>query len=282
MKKLLPVLLIVIMACSLISQELPQLKLSDKSGKNVTEKSIIDKSKIENSLNTKSLYNETFQLKKRKSVNSYFGAGYSLIIFTNSLLSEVYPILDTRSGSFLTNISLFFGFAIAQAVAMEFEPALLFSNSSKTVRTSLGKPHTANSNDTLAYSSNMSLFAIPLTINVRFFPFFKLKSYARLFFIGGGGGVAWIKEDYDVLYSNNPSLPTGYYGYGGVSETTSQWAPVIRAMIGVTGTGGQFGFGGEVRYNYVPLKQESASPFRTRVASNFNSVDITARFYFSL
>ena len=166
---------------------------------------------------------------------------------------------------------------------MEIEPGLLFTSSSKTIKTSLNAPHTAGSNDSIAYSSNVSLFAIPLAVNVRFFPFFKLKSYARLFFIGGGAGAIWIKEDYDNYYSDNPNLYTGgYYGFGGVSESTSQWAPVFRAMIGVTGTGGQFGFGGEVRYNFIPLKQETGSPYRTRVAKDFNSVDINLRFYFSL
>lgn len=267
-------LVVIIFSASAISQELPALKLNEKS----SPYSIIK----EGSASEKS-YKETFQLKKRKTVNSYFGAGYSLIIFTNSKINELYPILDTRNGTFLTNISLFFGFAIAQAVSMEIEPGLLFTSSSKTIKTSLNAPHTTGSNDSIAYSSNVSMFAIPLAVNVRFFPFFKLKSYARLFFIGGGVGTIWIKEDYDNYYSDNPNLYTGgYYGFGGVSESTSQWAPLFRAMIGVTGTGGQFGFGGEVRYNFIPLKEEAHSPFRTRVAKDFNSVDINLRFYFSL
>jgi hypothetical protein len=134
----------------------------------------------------------------------------------------------------------------------------------------------------MAYSSNMGLFAIPLTANVRFFPMWKMTSFARLFFIGGGIGYQWIKEDYDVTYSRDPNLPPGYYGFGGRSESGDQWSPVFRILTGFTGTGGQFGFGGEVRYNIVPLKQESGSPFTTKIADNFNSVDICLRFYFSL
>lgn len=286
MKKLFLVLLISFMTSNIISQDLPELRLIDKSDRNSfmgkidigSNESYGDKTLY----NKTSLYKEPFQLKKRKTVNSYFGAGYSLIIFTDNELNSIYPILDTRSGSFLTNISVFFGFAIAQALTLEFEPSLLFTNSSKNLRTTLSRPHGTSTSDTLVYSSNLSMFAIPLAINVRFFPFFKLKSYARLFFIGGGAGMAWIKEDYDNLYSRDPNLPIGYYGYGGISESTSQWSPVFRAMIGVTGTGGQFGFGGEIRYNIISLKQEADSPFRTRVAKNFNSVDLTLRFYFSL
>jgi len=231
----------------------------------------------------KLLKNEPVQLKKRKAVNTYFGAGYSFIIFTNSQLNELYPLLDTRNGTFLTDINLFFGFAIAQAVALEFEPSFLFTSSSKVIRTFTGIGHNNVATDTVAYSSNIGMFAIPITANVRFFPFFKLTSYARLFFIGVGGGMAWIKEDYDNYYTHDPNLNTGgYYGLGGISESTSQWAPVIRGMMGFTGTGGQFGFGGEIRYNIIPLKEELHSPFRTRIATNFNSVDINLRFYFSL
>lgn len=275
MKKILSFVLLVSIVCGFSSaQGLSDMKLSEK-------KSSLKSYNILNAEEKNSLYDETFQLKKRKTVNSYFGAGYSFIIFTDGDLSNLYPILDTRNGTFLTNISLFFGFAIGQAVALEFEPAILFASSSKNIVTNTGVPH-ITTNDTMAYSSNIGLFSIPLTVNVRFFPMYKLKTFARLFFVGGGIGYQWIKEDYDVYYSPDPNLPTGYYGVGGRSETASQWAPVFRLITGFTGTGGQFGFGGEVRYNIVPLKEEKGSPFVTRTAKNFNSVDISLRFYFSL
>jgi len=276
MKKILLFVLLISIVCGATSaQSLPDMKLSDK-------KSPLNSfNTLNNVAEQNSLYDKTLQLKKRKTVNSYFGAGYSFIIFTNGDVSSLYPILDTRNGTFLTNISLFFGFAIAQAVALEFEPAILFASSSKNLVTNTGVTHSTMPNDTMAYSSNIGLFAIPLTINVRFFPFYKLKTFARLFFVGGGIGYQWIKEDYDIHYDSNPNLYLGY-GYGGPSETTSQWAPVFRVITGFTGTGGQFGFGGEVRYNIVPLKEEKGSPFVTRIAENFNSVDISLRFYFSL
>lgn len=288
MNKILSVVLFVLILCgSVVSQSLPDLKLSDKPGNVKTDyqesskKSFNEKDYSDLRNSQKNFYDETFQLKKRKTVNSYFGAGYSFIIFTDGDLSNIYPVLDTRSGAFLTNISLFFGFALSQVVAMEFEPAIMFASSSKNIVTNTGVPH-FESADTMAYSSNMGLFSLPLSVNVRFFPMYKMKSFARLFFLGGGIGYQWIKEDYDVTYSRDPNLPPGYYGFGGRSETTSQWAPVFRVITGFTGTGGQFGFGGEVRYNIVPLKEEKGSPFMTRVAKNFNSVDIALRFYFSM
>ncbi|HJY63445.1 MAG TPA: hypothetical protein VJ455_04750 [Ignavibacteria bacterium] len=269
-------LFIIILSCFVLNlfAQVNELKLINKK----SSLNILQGKKSEYS----SLYKETIQLKKRKTVNSYFGAGYSFIIFTNSEMNSLYPLLDTRNGTFLTDINLFFGFAIAKAVALEFEPSFLFTSSSKTIVTNTGVTHNST-NDTMAYSSNIGMFAIPITANVRFFPFFKMTTFARLFFIGAGGGMAWIKEDYDNYYTDIPNLYTGgYYGFGGISESTSQWAPLFRAMIGFTGTGGQFGFGGEVRYNVVPLKEEKGSPFVTRQGTNFNSVDINLRFYFSL
>lgn len=278
MKRILSLLLfLAVISGTCFSQSFPELRLN-------SSKSLLKNNEpVSAEVQRDAEYGKTFQLKTRKTVTSYFGAGYGFVIFTDKELNSLYPFLDTRNGTFLTNITLFYGFAIAKAVTLEFEPGILFTSSTKTVSTNTGRTH-RTSNDTMAYSSNIGMFAIPLALNVRFFPFFKMsKSFARLFFIGGGAGAIWVKEDYDNYYTDDPNLYTGgFYGYGGISESSSQWAPLFKAMVGFTGTGGQFGFGGEIRYNIVPLKEEEGSPFRTRIASNFNSVDITLRFYFSL
>jgi len=124
------------------------------------------------------------------------------------------------------------------------------------------------------------MLAFPLAVNARFFPLYKLKTFGRLFFVGAGAGTIWIREEYDNIYNNEPG---GVYYYSDYyrTESTSQWAPLFRIMTGFTGTGGAFGFGGELRYNFVPLKQ-SNEPFATRYAPNYNSVDLSLRFYFSL
>lgn len=269
MKQILSMVLVfVLLTGNALSQGLPELKLTD----NKSSLSGFTQTKPE----TNSLYEKTVQLKKRKTVTSYFGAGYSFMIFTNGYMSSAFPVFDTRNGSFLTNINLFFGFAIAKAVTLEIEPTILFTSNNKVVDYKLSQPYLLNS---YGHTTTNSLLAFPLALNVRFFPFFKLKSFARLFFIGGGAGVAWIREENDIFYN---SQPVGGFGYLPTTQSTSQWAPVFKPMIGFTGTGGQFGFGGEVRYNIIPLKQDMTQPFATRFATNFNSVDITLRFYFSL
>jgi hypothetical protein len=272
------ILFFVIIQGSSISQDLPGLKLKDKYPVDI-QSSISGNNHDAVNLKDVKLSSEGFQLKKRKTVSSYFGAGYSFMIFTNGIMSDAFPVLNTRDGNFLTNINLFFGFAIARAVTLEFEPTILFTSNNKQVNYPLENSSTGRK---YAHTYTNGIIALPLAINVRFFPMYKLKTFARLFFIGGGVGAAWIREENDVFFNDNPTsygINNDQYQSG---ISTSQWAPVFKGMIGFTGTGGQFGFGGELRYNIIPLKQDKSQPFATRFAKDFNSVDITLRFYFSL
>ncbi len=270
-------LLFVIISGSILSQQNSVLELSsDKNSLKELGSGNINNSSLNSDLN------KNFQLKKRKTVTSYFGAGYSFMIFTNKYMSTAFPVLDTRNGTFLTNINLFFGFAIAKAVTLEFEPTILFTSNNKQADYQLSPKYTSGSSTyEYAHTSTNGIIALPLALNVRFFPLFKQKGFARLFFIGGGVGAAWIKEENDVFYNNSVSTYSAY-DKSIVGISTSQWAPLFKAIAGFTGTGGQFGFGGELRYNIIPLKQDTSQPFATRFAKDFNSVDITLRFYFSL
>lgn len=271
-------LLLVLFTGSFYAQQKTVLKLSENRSFLKGNNEILE----ENKAVSVAEYKKNYQLKTRKTVTSYFGAGYSFMIFTNSYMSSAFPILDTRNGTFLTNINLFFGFAIAKAVTLEFSPTILFTSNNKQVDYALTPAKIINGTTyNYAHTRVNGIIALPLAINVRFFPMFKQKSFARLFFIGGGAGAVWVREENDVSFNNTPS--TLYYGdqeQNGIS--TSQWAPIFRIISGFTGTGGQFGFGGELSYNFIPLKQDQSQPFATRFAKDMNSVDITLRFYFSL
>lgn len=221
------------------------------------------------------------QIKTRKAMHMYFGAGYSFVIFTNGVMNTGYPLLDTRSGDFLSEVNLYIGIAIASALTLELEPSLLFTRNSRTDRLDLTTPvYYQGSYFNFDFPTYQGLTAFPIALNARFFPFFQQKSFIRLFFVGVGGGVVYIHENYDHNFTNDSLLYTGSYYYV-PDQSTAQWAPLIRIMTGFTGTGGTFGYGGEVRFNIVPLKN-NGDPFRTRIAKNFNSVDIALRFYFSL
>ncbi|HMQ79471.1 MAG TPA: hypothetical protein PKE39_06880 [Ignavibacteria bacterium] len=270
---------LLLLCAAVYSQNTGGLKLKDSKStiKSMAPAGEIGKNDLTNN------FNRNYQLKTRKTITSYFGAGYSFMIFTNSFMSNAFPVLDTRNGSFLTNINLFFGFAIAKAVTLEVSPSILFTSNNRQVDYALTPAKVINgASYNYAHTSTNGIIALPIALNVRFFPMFKQKTFARLFFIGGGVGAAWIREENDVSYNNSPNTFYYYSDPGQNGYSTSQWAPLFRALAGFTGTGGQFGFGGELSYNIIPLKQDISQPFATRFAKDMNSVDITLRFYFSL
>ena len=270
MKRIIPIVLVfALVSGCLYSQELPSLKLSGRTN------SLNSLNFNKTSSSKQSIYNKSSQI-IRKTVTSYFGAGYAFIIFTASDMNKAYPVLDFSSGDFLSEINLFYGFTIAKAVTLEFEPSILFTRNNRNVTIELNEPINGYK---YVHPTSLSMLAFPLAVNARFFPLYKLKTFGRLFFIGAGAGTVWIREEYDNYYNNDPGGI--YYSDFYRTESTSQWAPLFRIITGFTGTGGAFGFGGELRYNFVPLKQTN-EPFATRYAPNFNSVDISLRFYYSL
>lgn len=272
-------LILALVTGSFYAQQKTALKLSDNRSFLKSGNGLLGEQKSD----LASEYKKNYQLKTRKTVTSYFGAGYSFMIFTNSFMSDAFPVLDTRNGSFLTNINLFFGFAIAKAVTLEISPSILFTSNNRQVDYALTPAKVVNGvSYNYAHTSTNGIIALPIALNVRFFPLFKQKTFARLFFVGGGVGAAWIREENDVSYNNSPSTFFYYSDPGQNGYSTSQWAPLFRILAGFTGTGGQFGFGGELSYNIIPLKQDISQPFATRFAKDMNSVDITLRFYFSL
>ncbi len=275
MKKFLSAVLMLMFTAGLVfSQGLPDLKLSDKKN------SLQYFAQNKNLKSEESFLDKSFQLKTRKTVTSYFGAGYSFIIFTASHMNKAYPVLNFSSGDFLSEINVFYGFSIAKAFTLEFEPSILFTRNNRAIHIELKEPMTIGGGSyTWAHPTSLSMLAFPLAVNFRFFPLYRLKTFGRLFFIGGGAGVVWIREEYDNYYNNNPSFL--YINDVYRNDATSQWQPLLRIMAGFTGSGGAFGFGGEVRYNLVPLTQ-SNEPLITRYSPNFNSVDLTLRFYFGL
>jgi len=266
-------LIILFFSVSVSAQYRSDLKLKENSGIFSQNRDIVKHNS----------FGSLAQLKKRSTVTSYVGAGYSFVIFTAHDMNTGYPVFDLQSGDFLSEINLYYGFAIAQALTLEIEPSILFTRNNRGITIIPASPvHVFDTSYNYVLPQTLSMIAFPIALNIRFFPAFKSKGFGRLFFVGGGAGVVWIREEYDVVYSNSPAY--GYYNgfYSNIfTVSTSQWSPLFRVMTGFTGTGGQFGFGGEVRYNFVPLKRNDEA-FLTRIAPNFNSVELSLRFYFSL
>ena len=97
-------LFLALLTGSFYAQQKTALKLSDNRSFLKSGNGLLSEQKSD----LASEYKKNYQLKTRKTVTSYFGAGYSFMIFTNSYMSDAFPVLDTRNGSFLTNINLFF------------------------------------------------------------------------------------------------------------------------------------------------------------------------------
>jgi hypothetical protein len=93
------------------AQELPSLKLKNDFGfKSQSHKTFFSKDVKMSKLQP-----------KRKTVTSYYGAGYTFVIFTSAPMNEAYPVFDTRKGDFLSEINVYFGFAVAKALTIEIE-----------------------------------------------------------------------------------------------------------------------------------------------------------------
>ncbi|MCX6163567.1 MAG: hypothetical protein NTU73_01690, partial [Ignavibacteriae bacterium] len=69
------------------------------------------------------------QTKDREKGHPYAGVGYSLIIFTNSDVSKIYPVINLNTSSFLSEINLSAGYKFNKNIALEFNPAFVFASS---------------------------------------------------------------------------------------------------------------------------------------------------------
>src|SRR5258706_5589727 len=147
------------------AQQLPDLKL--KSNEKLSSPRAYDK--------YVKIPDAGLQPKKRKAVNTYFGAGYSFVIFTDKTMNTLYPVFNQSAGDFLSEINVFFGFAVAKAVTLEIEPSILFTNNNKLVTFILNHPRIIAGNSyAYANTSHASMIAFPVAVNGRFFPFFKM------------------------------------------------------------------------------------------------------------
>ena len=76
--------LLAVVTGSLLSQQSPVMKLGEKKNAlkdfNVLQNTVEEQNPVLNRLE------KPVQLKKRKTITSYFGAGYSFMIFTNSFM----------------------------------------------------------------------------------------------------------------------------------------------------------------------------------------------------
>jgi hypothetical protein len=126
--------------------------------------------------------------------------------------------------------------------------------------------------------NNADLFALPINVNIKFYPFTSdLLSPVSNLYIGFGGGAMYISEEFDnQIYSDNTL--TSFVGYQ--KSKNNFWNENLLLMVGFNSPA-RFGYAVELGYRLVPLKGKKDKPLTTSIASNFNSVNLTFKAIFS-
>ena len=210
------------------------------------------------------------QISKRDASFSYAGAGYTLVFFTNSDVTDTYPIFNFRGNEFLSEVNIFYGIKINKSFAVELSPSFIYTST--------------NGNDGFSYDNRFyitnqaDLFSLPININVKFYPFTQdLTSAISNFYIGFGGGPMYFWEE----FSNNIYTDSTYSSFIEFQKSkNSFWNENIQFFIGFTSST-RFGYAVELGYRLVPLKGDRDKPQTTSIASNFNSINFTIRGIFS-
>ena len=214
------------------------------------------------------------QIKDRTSSYSYVGGGYTLVFFTDSEVNNTYPVFDLSNSSFLSEVNLFYGIKASPSIAVEFSPSFIFTNT----QSNNGFYYTDNGVQNYYLPNSAKLFALPLNINFKYFPFTDdlINPVSNLYF-GVGGGLMYINEEFqNYIYPSETSIsPIGIQ-----TTTNSLWTPDFQIMVGF-GSTAKFGYGFELGYRIVPLDGDGSKPQTTSLANNFNSVNLSAKVIFS-
>lgn len=212
------------------------------------------------------------QTKDREAGHSYAGIGYSLIIFTNSDVSNIYPVVNLNTSSFLSEINLSAGYKINRNIAIEFNPSFIFSSSNSNK----GFYYNDGINNYYYVPNKANLFSLPINAKIKLYPLAKKTfSFVNNIFIGFGGGPIYINEQYDnAVYETE----TTYHTYPKLYETYSNNFWRYNAVIsGGYDYSGAIGLGFEFSYRIIPLAIHGPAPLITSVASNFNSVNLSVK-----
>lgn len=216
------------------------------------------------------------QIKQRaNNTEFYLGFGYKFVFLTNPDARNSYPFFQLSSGDFLKEIDGYFGAKVNQKFGVEFSPAYLFTNAVN----SDGFYFTDVTNGTRFYVPVQTrLFAVPLNIRFKYFPFPQnYSSVLGQFYFGGGGGAMYATEEItSQIYSDE----TRFNYLTSRSYKESFWTSNFEMMIGI-GSFAKIGYGFELSYRFVPLKHLNDKPLVTATASNFNSINFSANVFFS-
>jgi|WetSurMetagenome_2_1015567.scaffolds.fasta_scaffold29314_1 hypothetical protein len=212
------------------------------------------------------------QTKDREKGHYYAGVGYSLVIFTNSDVSKIYPVINLNTSSFLSEINLNAGYKFNRNVALEFNPSFVFASSNNNK----GFNYNDGVNNYYYLPNKANLFTLPLNVKMKLYPFAKPTfSFVNNIFLGIGGGAIFINEQYDNgVYAQETMYQTNPIKFETYSNSFWRYNAVISGGYDYAGT---IGLGFEFSYRIVPLAINGPVPVITSIASNFNSVNLSVK-----
>jgi hypothetical protein len=212
------------------------------------------------------------QTKDREKPHPYVGAGYSLIIFTNSAVSDIYPVVNLNTSSFLSEINVSAGYKLNKNIALEFNPAFVFASSNNNK----GFNFNDGVNNYYYLPNKATLFTLPLNMKIKIFPFAKPTfSFVNNIFLAIGGGPIFISEQYD-----NAVYESQNYNVGNVLKFDTYSNSFWRYNATISGGydyAGAIGLGFEFTYRIVPLAIHGNQPLISSLASNFNSINLSVK-----
>lgn len=216
------------------------------------------------------------QVKTRESSQAYVGAGYSFVIFTNSDMTDSYPLFGS-SGDFLKEVNFFGGIRVSRSLALELSPSIMFSNTSNSKGFYYGNPSVAG-RDSFYVPNTTSFLSIPINLKVKYYPFTKdLISQISNFYVGFEAGMVYIKEEFNnYVYTDNTMSRFAR----SQTDKNSFWKPDFGISIGY-GSTAKFGYGFEASYRFISLDGDKKYPITTSLAKDMNSVNLTAKLIFS-
>ncbi len=212
------------------------------------------------------------QTKDREKGHPYAGVGYSLVIFTNSDASKIYPVINLNTSSFLSEINLSAGYKFDKNFALEFNPSFVFASSSNNK----GFHYNDGANNYFYIPNKANLFTLPINVKMKFYPLAKPTfSFVNNIFVAIGGGPMYINEQYDNgVYAQETNYQTNPIKFETYSNSFWRYNAVISGGYDYSGT---IGLGFELSYRIVPLAINGPVPVITSVASNFNSINLSVK-----
>lgn len=222
------------------------------------------------------LFNNAFSQVTERSTNLsfYTGIGYKFVFLTDPLARNTYPFFQLSNGDFLKELDGFLGVTIGEKYAIELSPAYLFTNSVS----SDGFYFQDTSTLKFYYPQQTRLFALPLNVRFKYYPFAqKTVSALNKVYFGVGAGAMYVNEEItNQIYSNESRI-----NYLGAKTSKNKfWTSNYEILLGISSFS-KIGYGFELSYRFVPLNEGATLPLITSLAGNFNSVNFVANIVYT-